>query len=75
MLGTGSTNFGVLPLPIDLGTLGATGCQLVTNPLAHNGITTIAGLVTGAPGYARFSFALGDADLEEGVRRIADLFA
>ena len=26
-------------------------------------------------GYARFSFALGDADLEEGIRRIADLVA
>ena len=28
----------------------------------------------GAPGYARLSFALGDDDLGEGVRRIAELF-
>ena len=26
----------------------------------------------GAPGYARLSFALGDDDLGEGIRRIAD---
>jgi aspartate aminotransferase len=29
----------------------------------------------GAPGYARFSYALGDDDLEEGIRRIARLLA
>ena len=27
----------------------------------------------GAPGYARFSFALGDADLAEGISRISQL--
>ncbi len=29
----------------------------------------------GAPGYARFSYALGDDDLEEGIGRIARLLA
>jgi len=29
----------------------------------------------GAPGYARFSYALGDADIEEGIGRIARLLA
>ena len=29
----------------------------------------------GTPGYARFSFALGDDDLVEGIRRIAEFAA
>jgi aspartate/methionine/tyrosine aminotransferase len=36
-------------------------------------VAFVPGEAFGAPGYARFSFALGDADLEEGIRRIADL--
>jgi aspartate aminotransferase len=38
-------------------------------------VALVPGEAFGTPGYARFSFALGDADLEEGIRRIADLVA
>jgi aspartate/methionine/tyrosine aminotransferase len=31
----------------------------------------VPGEAFGAPGYARFSFAMGDDDLAEGIRRIA----
>jgi aspartate/methionine/tyrosine aminotransferase len=35
-------------------------------------VAVVPGEAFGAPGYARLSFALGDDDLGEGVRRIAD---
>ena len=35
-------------------------------------VAIVPGEAFGAPGYARLSFALGDDDLGEGVRRIAD---
>jgi aspartate/methionine/tyrosine aminotransferase len=35
----------------------------------------VAGEAFGAPGYFRMSYALGDAELEEGVRRLGDLVA
>ena len=38
-------------------------------------VAVVPGEAFGAPGYARLSFALGDDDLGEGVRRIADLLA
>ena len=38
-------------------------------------VAIVPGEAFGTAGYARFSFALGDADLEEGIRRIADLVA
>ena len=38
-------------------------------------VAIVPGEAFGTGGYARFSFALGDADLEEGIRRIADLVA
>jgi len=38
-------------------------------------VAIVPGEVFGAPGYARLSFALGDDDLGEGVRRIADFLA
>ena len=37
-------------------------------------VAIVPGEAFGAPGYARLSFALGDDDLGEGVRRIADAF-
>jgi aspartate aminotransferase len=37
-------------------------------------VAIVPGEAFAAPGYARLSFALGDDDLGEGVRRIADLF-
>ena len=36
-------------------------------------VAIVPGEAFGAPGYARLSFALGDDDLGEGVRRIADV--
>ena len=38
-------------------------------------VAFVPGEAFGAPGYARFSFALGDADLIEGIERLAALFA
>jgi aspartate aminotransferase len=38
-------------------------------------VALVPGEAFGAPGYARMSFALGDDDLREGCRRIADLLA
>ncbi len=36
-------------------------------------VAFVPGEAFGAPGYARFSFALGDDDLAEGIRRFAEL--
>ena len=36
-------------------------------------VAIVPGEAFGTAGFARFSFALGDADLEEGIHRIADL--
>jgi aspartate/methionine/tyrosine aminotransferase len=38
-------------------------------------VAIVPGEAFGAPGYARLSFALADADLEEGVTRIAEFLA
>ena len=38
-------------------------------------VAIVPGEAFGAPGFARLSFALGDDDLGEGVRRIADLLS
>jgi aspartate/methionine/tyrosine aminotransferase len=38
-------------------------------------VAIVPGEAFGAPGYARLSFALGDDDLGEGVRRIADILS
>jgi aspartate/methionine/tyrosine aminotransferase len=38
-------------------------------------VAIVPGEAFGAPGYARLSYALGDDDLGEGCRRIADLLA
>ena len=34
----------------------------------------VPGEAFGSPGYARFSYALGDADMVQGVERMAKLF-
>ena len=39
--------------------------------LEHAKVAFVPGEAFGAPGYARFSFALGDDDLVEGIQRIA----
>ena len=43
--------------------------------LSEAQVAIVPGEAFGSPGYARFSFALGDDDLAEGVQRIIDLFS
>jgi aspartate/methionine/tyrosine aminotransferase len=43
--------------------------------LDHAEVACVPGEAFGAPGYARFSYALGDADLERGLARVQDLLA
>jgi len=49
--------------------------QLADMVLEQAKVAFVPGEAFGAPGYARFSFALGDADLVEGMERLAGLFA
>ena len=49
--------------------------ELADLVLSEAKVAFVPGEAFGTPGYARFSFALGDADLEEGVRRLAALAA
>jgi aspartate/methionine/tyrosine aminotransferase len=49
--------------------------QLADMVLEQSKVAFVPGEAFGAPGYARFSFALGDADLGEGMDRLASLFA
>ena len=48
--------------------------QLADMVLEQAKVAFVPGEAFGAPGYARFSFALGDADLVEGMDRLANLF-
>ena len=50
----------------------ATSLELSELLLEVAKVAIVPGEAFGAPGYARLSFALGDDDLGEGVRRIAD---
>ena len=43
--------------------------------LDEAGVAIVPGEAFGTPGYARLSYALGDADLERGVARMAELLA
>jgi aspartate aminotransferase len=47
-------------------------CEVI---LEQAKVAVVPGEAFGAPGYARLSFALGDDDLVEGIRRIASLLA
>jgi aspartate/methionine/tyrosine aminotransferase len=47
-------------------------CEIL---LEEANVAIVPGEAFGTPGYARMSFALGDDDLGEGCRRIADLLA
>ncbi len=49
--------------------------QLADLVLDEVNVAFVPGEAFGSPGYARFSFALGDDDLGEGLTRIADLLA
>jgi aspartate/methionine/tyrosine aminotransferase len=57
------------------GTRPATTLDLCELLLEVAKVAVVPGEAFGAPGYARLSFALGDDDLGEGVRRIADTLA
>ncbi len=50
-----------------------TTIDLATVILDEAKVAIVPGEAFGAPGYARLSFALGDADLADGVGRMADL--
>ena len=43
--------------------------------LSEAKVAFVPGEAFGTPGYARFSFALGDDDLVEGITRLADFAA
>jgi aspartate aminotransferase len=49
--------------------------ELADHVLSAAKVAFVPGEAFGAPGYARFSFALSDDDLAEGLRRFADLVA
>ncbi|MCU0260838.1 MAG: pyridoxal phosphate-dependent aminotransferase [Ilumatobacteraceae bacterium] len=53
----------------------ATTLELADLVLSEAKVAFVPGEAFGAPGYGRFSFALGDDQLVEGIRRIADLVA
>ena len=55
------------------GTEVTTTLELAAAVLEHAKVAFVPGEAFGAPGYARFSFALGLDDLAEGISRIADL--
>lgn len=64
---------GLLNRPLGGGRTAATSAELATLVLEEAKVAFVPGEAFGAPGYARFSFALGDDDLVEGLSRIAKL--
>lgn len=52
------------------GTNSATTLELADTVLSQSQVAFVPGEAFGAPGFARFSFALSDADLEEGMNRL-----
>jgi aspartate aminotransferase len=61
---------GLLGRPLS-GVTSTTSLELADNVLTHAKVAIVPGEAFGTPGYARFSFALGDDDLAEGIRRFA----
>ncbi|MCB1000985.1 MAG: pyridoxal phosphate-dependent aminotransferase [Acidimicrobiales bacterium] len=53
------------------GTVSNTTLELADTILGEAKVAFVPGEAFGTPGYARFSFAMADADMEEGIRRIA----
>ena len=49
--------------------------ELADMILTDVNVAIVPGEAFGAPGFARFSFALGDADLVDGIQRIIDYVA
>ena len=52
------------------GTISANTLELADAILGEAKVAFVPGEAFGTPGYARFSFAMADADMEEGIRRI-----
>ncbi|MCR1784060.1 pyridoxal phosphate-dependent aminotransferase [Nocardioides carbamazepini] len=52
----------------------ATSSELASYILDHADVAAVPGEAFGAPGYLRFSYALGDDALQEGIGRIQKLF-
>jgi aspartate/methionine/tyrosine aminotransferase len=52
----------------------ATSAELADLCITEAKVAVVPGEAFGAPGYFRMSYALGDEDLAEGVRRLATLF-
>ncbi len=52
------------------GTVSNSTLELADNILSEAKVAFVPGEAFGTPGYARFSFAMADADMEEGIRRI-----
>ncbi len=52
-----------------------TSAELAELVLDEVGVAVVPGEAFGTPGYFRLSYALGDADLEKGVGRLAELLA
>jgi aspartate/methionine/tyrosine aminotransferase len=52
-----------------------TTLDLAARVLEEAKVAFVPGEAFGAPGYGRFSYALGDDDLEEGITRLQKLFA
>ena len=52
------------------GTVSRTSLELSDVVLSEAKVAFVPGEAFGTPGYARFSFAMADADMEEGIRRI-----
>jgi aspartate/methionine/tyrosine aminotransferase len=52
------------------GTVSNSTLELADAILGEAKVAFVPGEAFGTPGYARFSFAMADADMEEGIRRI-----
>ncbi|MEO8887918.1 MAG: pyridoxal phosphate-dependent aminotransferase [Jatrophihabitantaceae bacterium] len=65
---------GLLGTPLR-GRVSSTSAELATVILEEAEVAIVPGEAFGTPGYARLSYALGDADLAEGIGRIAKLVA
>jgi aspartate/methionine/tyrosine aminotransferase len=57
------------------GTRPASSAELAEVILDHADVAVVSGEAFGTPGYFRLSYALGDADLEEGINRLGKLLA
>jgi aspartate aminotransferase len=67
---------GLLGKPLGpAGSVANTSMELADIILDQVKVAFVPGEAFGTNGYARFSFAMGDADIEEGIRRIADFVA